>query len=55
MHAQTYMLGKYLEQEIFPLKGNRKMLAITIKIANIDGSEMLKQQDPVSYPIIRLL
>lgn len=31
------MLDKYLEQEIFPLKGNGKMLAVAIKIPNIDG------------------
>lgn len=47
--SQKYMLDKYLEQEIFPLMGNRKMLAITIKTANTDGSEMLKQQDPIYF------
>ena len=30
------------------------MLAIAIKIANINGSGMLKQQIPVSSPAIRL-
>lgn len=49
-----YMLDKYLWQEIFPLKGNEKMLAIVIKIVNTDGSEMLKQQVPVFSPAIRL-
>lgn len=48
------MLDKYLEQEIFPLKGNGKMLAVAIKIPNIDGWEMLKQQVPVPNPAIRL-
>lgn len=30
------------------------MLAIAIKIANINGSEMLKHQVPISSPAIRL-
>ena len=54
MHVCSYMLDKYLQQEIFPLKGNGKMLAVAIKIANTDGSEMFKQRVPVSSPAIRL-
>lgn len=54
MHVCGCMLDQYLQQEIFPLKGNGKMLAVAIKIANTDGSEVFKQQVPVSSPAIRL-